>query len=316
MVTSDNYNVSRFFSTDFDRALIEVLKNEEFDIIQLESLFMTPYIGTIRRISKAKIVLLSHNLEYIIWKRLANATSNRAKRVYLNYLAKQLKQYEVNVIKEVDGIAAISNGDALRYEDFKSDIKLQTIPFGIDIEDYQPTLSAVNNEASLFHLGAMDWKPNIEGVMWFAEEVYPSLKGFNLHLAGRKMPDWFTESIDSTIHNHGEVIDALTFMDQFPIMIVPLFSAGGMRVKIIEGMALGLVVISTKVGGIPYLIEEDINGVLIDSNDHLGLANSLKMLLFDDNRCKEIAINGRKKARSFDWDFIKKDWEKLLSKNN
>jgi glycosyltransferase involved in cell wall biosynthesis len=86
-------------------------------------------------------------------------------------------------------------------------------------------------------------------------------------------------------------------------------------VSVIEGMALGLVVISTKVGGIPYLIEEDINGVLIDSNDHLGLANSLKMLLFDDNRCKEIAINGRKKARSFDWNFIKKDWEKLLSKN-
>jgi len=86
-------------------------------------------------------------------------------------------------------------------------------------------------------------------------------------------------------------------------------------VSVIEGMALGLVVISTKVGGIPYLIEEDINGVLIDSNDHLGLANSLKMLLFDDNLCKEIAINGRKKARFFDWHFIKKDWEKLLSTN-
>ncbi len=292
LVTSDNYNVSRFFSTDFDRALVDVLRKEAFDIIQLESLFMTPYIGTIRRYSKAKIVLRSHNLEYIIWKRLANATSNRAKRVYLNYLAKQLKEYEFAVVKEVDGIAAISKGDAQRYAEFKSDLKLETIPFGIDIEDYQPTLSAENNGNSLFHLGAMDWKPNIEGVMWFAEEVYPSLRAFNLHLAGRKMPNWFTESLDPSIHNHGEVIDALTFMNQFPIMIVPLFSAGGMRVKIIEGMAMKKAIISTAVGA---------EGINIKNRDNIMIANtkeeftqSIIELSADPILLKRIQENGRR----------------------
>ena len=68
LVTSDNYNVNRFFSTDFDKALITAFSEEEFDIVHLESLFMTPYIATIRRLSNARIVLRSHNLEYIIWR--------------------------------------------------------------------------------------------------------------------------------------------------------------------------------------------------------------------------------------------------------
>ena len=76
LITSDSYNVSRFFSPDFDRKLISILKKNKYDIVHVESLFMTPYIGTIRRTSKAKIVLRSHNLEYIIWENLARGTKN------------------------------------------------------------------------------------------------------------------------------------------------------------------------------------------------------------------------------------------------
>jgi len=292
LVTSDNYNISRFFSTDFDRTLMNILKMEKFDIIHLESLFMTPYIGSIRRFSKAKVILRSHNLEYMIWQRSAESTGNRAKRVYLNYLAKQLKQYEVNVIDQVDGIAAISKSDAEKYAAFGCEKPLETIPFGIDVADYRPTDLSLMNRNSIFHLGAMDWKPNVEGVMWFAEKVFPKLKEVNLHLAGRKMPKWFSESIDSSIHNHGEVIDALTFMDQFPIMIVPLFSAGGMRVKIIEGMAMKKAVISTSVGA---------EGINVTDGENILIANSKEEFIKVINKVNKdkallhrIQENGRK----------------------
>ena len=292
LVTSDNYNISRFFSTDFDRTLMNILKREKFDIIHLESLFMTPYIGSIRRFSKAKVILRSHNLEYMIWQRSAESTGNRAKRVYLNYLAKQLKQYEVNVIDQVDGIAAISKSDAEKYAAFGCEKPLETIPFGIDVADYRPTDLSLMNRNSIFHLGAMDWKPNVEGVMWFAEKVFPKLKEVNLHLAGRKMPKWFSESIDSSIHNHGEVIDALTFMDQFPIMIVPLFSAGGMRVKIIEGMAMKKAVISTSVGA---------EGINVTDGENILIANSKEEFIKVINKVNKdkallhrIQENGRK----------------------
>jgi hypothetical protein len=119
LVTSDSYNVSRFFSPDFDRKLIAILSREKFDIIHLESLFMTPYLSTIRRYSKAPVVLRSHNLEYIIWERMAEVSKNRAKKAYLNLLSRQLKKYETSVINKVDGIAAISNEDAKKYLSLK-----------------------------------------------------------------------------------------------------------------------------------------------------------------------------------------------------
>ncbi len=292
LVTSDNYNVSRFFSTDVDKALITTLQKEQFDIVHLESLFMTPYIATIRRLSMAKIVLRSHNLEYIIWRRMAGATGNIAKKVYLKYLAKQLKRYEMEIVNQVDGVAAISQEDASKYAGFGVDIELKTIPFGIDIEDYQPTDVSAGNEKSLFHLGAMDWKPNIEGVLWFAETVYPTLNEYNLHLAGRKMPQWLIDSIDPKIHNHGEVIDALAFMDQFPIMIVPLFSAGGMRVKIIEGMAMKKAIISTAIGA---------EGINVKDRENIMIANTkeefieaITELTADPLLVKRIQDNGRR----------------------
>jgi hypothetical protein len=108
LITQDSYNVSRFFSPDLDIRLTDILKRSDFDVVHLESLFMTPYIGTIRRFSKAKIVLRSHNLEYIIWERIAAGTKNRAKKAYLKYLSKKLKNYELSVINQVDGIASIS----------------------------------------------------------------------------------------------------------------------------------------------------------------------------------------------------------------
>ena len=81
LVTFDSYNISRFFSPDFNYLLIKTLKEGNFDIILLESLFTTPYIKTIRDHSKSKIVLRSHNLEHIIWKRLAKETpEERAER--------------------------------------------------------------------------------------------------------------------------------------------------------------------------------------------------------------------------------------------
>lgn len=250
LITQDSYNISRFFSADFDIKLSQILKKENFDIVHLESLFMTPYIATIRRFSKAKVVLRSHNLEYIIWERVAQGTKNPAKRAYLKYLSKKLKDYELDVITQMDGIASISKEDAENYRSLGLKKPLVNIPFGIDLEKYQ----ALNKEpeAALFHLGAMDWRPNIEGVLWFLDEVWPKVHRaypqLKFYLAGRHMPKELTESNYPNVEILGEVSSAIDFMNSKQIMVVPLLSAGGIRVKIIEGMALKKNVISTSIG--------------------------------------------------------------------
>ena len=267
LVTYDSYNISRFFSPDFNALLIKSLRAESYDLVILESLFTTPYIQTIRSYSSAKIILRSHNLEHIIWKRLANETHNPAKKIYLNLLSNQLKKYELNVINDVDGIACISVEDEKKYKslDFKKPIIC--IPFGLDINEYVPEDKKTHEEIKFFHLGAMDWKPNLEGVSWLVENVWPKIKreipNAELHLAGKNMPNWFLEEKYEGIVNHKEVENAIEFMNSMDIMLVPLFSAGGIRVKIIEGMALSKPIISTSIGA---------EG--IEHNQNIKIANS------------------------------------------
>lgn len=250
LITQDSYNISRFFSPDFDIVLQEELQKNEYDVVHLESLFMTPYIGSIRAYSNARIVLRSHNLEYIIWKRLAKQSGNVAKKTYLKLLARQLKNYELDILNQVDGIASISRRDADDFTKLGSKKPKTIIPFGINLDGYNPQPSELSLD--LFHLGSMDWTPNIEGLNWFLDSIWPEIhKNFpdsNFYVAGRDMPEEFYERKIPNVHIVGEVEDAKKFINSNSIMVVPLLSGSGIRVKIIEGMALGKAIISTSVG--------------------------------------------------------------------
>lgn len=304
LVTSDSYNVSRFFSTDFDILLRKTLESEEYDIVHLESVFMTTYCHTIRRFSKAKIVLRSHNLEYMIWERLARQSSNPAKKIYLTHLAKQLKTYEVNVLASIDGIASITDEDGDKYKRLGAKIPMITIPFGINLSDYHHIPKAKlpdTEDVKLFHLGSMDWKPNLEGIAWFLEDVWTELtndfSNISLHLAGRNMPEWLLDHDYHRLQNHGEVNNANHFILDHDIMIVPLLSAGGMRVKIIEGMALGKTVISTSIGA-EGITHEDRKNILI-ANSKEEFRQQIKWLLASPERILEIGNNARKLVEGY-----------------
>lgn len=256
LVTADNYNISRFFSPDMDIRLIQLLSQEEFDIIHLESLFVTPYIPTLRRYSKAPIVLRSHNLEHVIQERIAQGERNLLKKPYRKFLAKQLAGYERRVLKEVDGVAAITAADAAHMKAGNGKAPIVTIPFGIWPGEYACTRPP--GDPIFFHLGSMDWLPNEEGIRWLLRNVWPRVigkhPGAQLHLAGNRMPkDMIRAKLPGTSVK-GRVPDAAKYIAQRHVMLVPLFSAGGMRVKIIEGMAMGKCIISTTMGaeGIQY----------------------------------------------------------------
>ena len=135
LITRESYNLTRFFTPDMDIELTKKLKNEQFDIIQLESLFMCPYIATIRMYSDAKIVLRAHNIEYKLWERRAKNEPSFLKRKYKEYLSKDLKKYELHYMSQVDGIAAITDGDKRKIEAAGITKPVITIPFGIDIPE-------------------------------------------------------------------------------------------------------------------------------------------------------------------------------------
>lgn len=252
LITADNYNISRFFSPDMDIRLIRLLSEEQFDIVQLESLFMTPYIPTLRRYTNARIVLRSHNLEHVIQDRIATGERNILKRPYRRFLAKQLKEYEMAVLDRVDGVAAISPADAAHFKAHGTRTPVVSIPFGVIPDEYTFGPEEATARQTFFHLGSMDWLPNEEGVRWLLTSVWPKVirkrPKAKLHLAGNKMPKDLLESEHPGVTIKGRVKSARAYMSNHSIMVVPLFSAGGMRVKIIEGMAMGKAIISTPIG--------------------------------------------------------------------
>jgi len=261
--STESYNVERFISAEFEDKVKQIVSSAKFDIVQLESIFVAPYIAAIRKSSNAKIVLRAHNIEHIIWDRLAGNCHNPVKRMYIRHLARTLKKYEYKVFGSVDGIAAITQHDAdflIRSGVYKPVI---SIPIGIE-QDLVTEYDVKREFPGFFHLGSMDWMPNQEGVRWFIDNVWPVVvkeyPNVSLCLAGRNMPDWLKELKMQGVIVQGEVEHAFRYMQSKSVMIVPLLSGSGMRVKIIEGMACGNTVISTRVGaeGICCVNEKDI----------------------------------------------------------
>jgi len=262
LFSNKSYNIERFVKNDFNNLIIYALKKEHFDIIQLESIFVSPYLNTIRQFSDAPVVLRAHNIEHLIWERMAQSASNPFKRAYLKLLAKRLKQYETQIIRQFDGIASISDIDAKWFVQNAPEIPVASFPVGTDsvIEttpDSFPPRTA-------FHLGSMDWLPNQEGVDWLVNQVWPLVllktPDARLLLAGRNMPSKYFSLKIQGITIIGEVEDAKDFILKSGIMLVPLLSGSGMRVKIIEGMAAGKAIVSTSIGaeGIPVINGQNI----------------------------------------------------------
>lgn len=309
--SGESYNIRRFYSGRFEKKIAEVLKKKKFDIIHLESLFTTPYLNLIRKNSKAKIVYRAHNIEFEIWERVGETEKKYFKKKYLQFLSRRMKNYEISLLNKYDGIAAISNEDAQKFLDYGCRIPVQTIPFGINFSEYQTSKNSA--EENLFFLGAMDWQPNCEAVEWFLKTVwneisqkFPQLK-FNM--AGRAMPDKFFKMNSEKITVSGEIPNAKKFFQQNDIMIVPLLNGSGIRVKIIEAMAMGKIIISTAVGakGIPC---EHKKNILI-ANSAAEFSEMISLILQNSEIRKTISENARKFAEE-NYD-NRKITEKLVS---
>ncbi len=308
LFSEGSYNVERFYSKEVEGKLEEILKNNVFDIIQLESLYTTPYINVIRRFSKAKIVLRAHNSEHIIWERLSKLSSSPLKKWYLSFLANRLKKYEMEILNQIDAIIPITPIDAAVFKYSGYNGPMLCIPLGIEMNDYP--LQEFNSELSLFHLASMDWLPNQEAVKWFIFSCWPSIhKKFptlKLFLAGRGFPSEMLALQVPGVAMSGKVDDANVFMADKQIMVVPLLSGSGMRVKIIQGLALGKTIISTSIGAEGINVKDGENILIADSP--AAFLEKVEACLSNPERCREIGLNGRK--------FVKENYSnQIIGKN-
>lgn len=270
LLQNKSYHLSRFKSLAFKKQLTALLSKENYDYIVLESIFSGLYIDEIRANSKAHIILNSPNIEFEIWERLAKETTSRFKKEYLKKLAKQLKKEELSITAKVDGIIAISQKDEAYYNSIYKNIPSTHIPYLLNTDLYYKE-PVKQSAVKLYHIGAMDWEPNIKGVEWFLNNIWKgdikNNTNTSLALAGKSMTQHFISLANKNTYVQGFIDDAIAFHKANNVMIIPLFSGSGLRIKLIEAMATGNCVITTSVGaeGIPYT-----------NNEHLIIANTVE----------------------------------------
>ncbi len=247
------YNAERFFNQDYKEKLIRMLQEHSYDIIQLEGLYLAYYIDTIRKYSNAIISLRAHNIEHEIWERNTMQEKSLLKRIYLRILARRIRKFEVTVLNQYDLLIPITERDAAQFTLLGNNKPYRVIPVGYDTSRLQPQPGKINFP-TVFFIGTLDWFPNQEGLVWFIEKVWPRVLSnhprLTFYVAGRNAPEWMVSTLKKApnVKFLGEIDDAHAYINENALMIAPLFSGSGMRVKIIEGMALGKTIVTTTIG--------------------------------------------------------------------
>ena len=289
LFSSKSYHITRFTTKDFYQKLETLLQQTSFDIIQLESVYFAPYIALIRQLSTAKIVMRAHNVEFEIWERVAENTAFLPKKWYLSHLVKKLKNYEIAQLQHYDLLLAMTQKDLAYFNKLGYRGKSLVTPIGLALVDY-PLFDITYEKPAISFIGSLDWVPNQEGLSWFLEEVWLDLRlefpSLEIHIAGRNTPDWIFQKAGNGVIVHGEVPNAQAFLKKYPMTIVPLFSGSGMRVKILEGMAMARIVITTTLGieGIPAKSEKSV--LIADSKE--AFIKKIRYIINNKSKALEI----------------------------
>ncbi|HDR88763.1 MAG TPA: glycosyltransferase [Bacteroidetes bacterium] len=241
------YILQRFHTPEMKRVLATHLDHVSYDLVQLEGLAVCQYLPSIRAHHRGPVSLRAHNVEHHIWLKRAERHRNLLIRYYSALTGRRLKKAETAALNNIDLLVPISANDAKAFRNMGYDKPLEIIPAGIDSTGTQAVLFP---SPSLVYIGALDWYPNQEGLMWFLQMVWPTLKKkvprLECHVAGRNAPRWLINRLKRAgILFHGEVASARDFLSAGWIQIVPLFTGSGIRVKILEGMSLGKAIVAT-----------------------------------------------------------------------
>jgi glycosyltransferase involved in cell wall biosynthesis len=244
LLSGKSLNISRFESKTVHYEIKALLSEKNYDLIFLESLYTTPYIDMIRAYSKGKIILRTHNVEHALWEQRYRTLNIGIKKWYIGKLARDLKKYEEKTLQTVDKLLSISSTDTLFFATLVKSEKVSTIPVSLE----QNTRAIDDSLQSIFFVGSMNWYPNVEAVKILIEKIFPKVRSVlpkvELHLAGSFMHDLFSSQPNKGIFNHGYVENIDRFMTSNGIMVLPILSGSGVRIKILEAMALGVPIIT------------------------------------------------------------------------
>lgn len=304
------YIIDKYYSDAYLDALRHEFEHGGHDLAVCD--FPAPSLNLLRLEPEAvaiPVVLFQHNVEAMIWQRLAKATANPLKKAYFESQWQRMVRYEREICEFCDGVIAVSPEDA---ETMRRDYGLQNVlgdvPTGVEADHFRE-FQRDRRPGQIVFLGSMDWLPNIDAVEWFVHDIYPRVAdlcpGAGLAVVGRNPPRRIQAmaEADASIHVTGTVPDVRPYLAEGSVCVVPLRAGGGTRIKIFEAMAAGLPVVSTHVGAEGLPLEDGVHCFLADEPE--TFANRVAELLRDPDRAKAMAETAADLVRrEFGWERV------------
>jgi len=304
----------RLPSAEFRLRLAARLESERFDVVQVESIEMAPYAMSDtgwETENKPLWIFDDYNAEYVLQQR-AFETDVRHPRRWIGALYsfiqwQKLRRYEAAVCQRVDRVLAVSEADKEILQKLGPGVEVTVIPNGVDTRAYDPgqTYPLVLEPHSVVFTGKMDFRPNIDAVLWFCHQVLPLIKtqvpDVHFYIVGQKPTQRLRPlAEDPAVTITGYVDEVQPYIAEAAVYAVPLRIGGGTRLKIMEAMALGKAIVSTSLGCEGYPVTSGRELVMADTPQ--DFARCVVELLGDTRRRAELGLTGRRFVEErYDW---------------
>ncbi len=296
IVTGDSFILRRDDRAAMQATVRQLLQEESIDILHVDQLNMMRFVPPAW---KGTVILDEHNAVWQVVQRLHKGASNPLSRLLLGREVRLIRKFEGQACRRAQVVLAVSEHDrqALR-EVAGASVLIEVVPITVDVERFTPVWESREPKPNhLFTIGTMFWPPNSEGVIWWLRNGYEQLRalcpGISYDIVGARPPRLLQTLAERSpgVHLHDYVADAVPFWKHAAVLAVPVLSGGGVRVKILESMAMGLPVVSTTVGCEGLEVQDGVHLLVADTP--ADFARACATVLQDRRLAQRLSTNAR-----------------------
>lgn len=279
--------LATYDNSDMRKTLTDLLSTKRFDLLHAEPFYVWPSIPEIR----LPIVISEHNIEYAVYKRFTPwfARLDTAKLAF----------WEHYIWNKAKTVTAVSEEDAAVIRKNIGD-RVTVVPNGVDLKIFRYRKPVLSDSPTILFVGNFRWRPNREAARTLLADIWPKIKrvlpGATLWIVGKDMPKEFRQFAKAADDISKVYHDA-------DVLVAPHEIAGGTKYKMLEAMATGLPIVTTRKGAAGLSMKAGVH--YLEACGTQGFVDQIKRLSENTTLSETVTKNARELAETtYNWDDI------------